>query len=285
MATSDTSQFLQQNSTSTTVGDTQTIDESTRGTPSDPEFLRLKNVTKTFGDNRVMDGMNLDMASDDRLVIIGPSGSGKSTLLRVLMGLESIASGEIALEHQCYISVGKDGISRASPKMQRKIGMVFQHYTLFPHLTVMSNLTLSPVKVFGVNKAEARDKAQAYLERLGVGEKADTYPSRLSGGQKQRVAIARALMLEPRLMLFDEVTSALDPEIVAEIQLVMMDLASQHMAMVIVTHDMGFAEEIATQAVFIAQGKVVEKSAPSEMFNHPREPRTQAFLDKILRHR
>lgn len=248
-------------------------------------FLRFDHVTKAFGQNKVMDEMDLDMAADDRLVIIGPSGSGKSTLLRVLMGLEQIDEGSIYFQDDCYVQCGRDGLSHACPDIQKRVGMVFQHYTLFPHLSVMSNLTLSPTKVFGMPKTEARDKAQAYLERLGVGDKADSYPSHLSGGQKQRVAIARALMLEPRLMLFDEVTSALDPEIVAEIQQVMMDLADQRMAMVIVTHDMMFAKEIATEAVFVANGKVVEKCAPGEMFSNPREDRTREFLDKVLHRR
>jgi polar amino acid transport system ATP-binding protein len=230
-----------------------------------------------------MDHMNLDMRADDRLVVIGPSGSGKSSLLRVMMGLEGIQSGSIKFQGRPYIHGADSGRSkRIDGKLQRQIGMVFQHYTLFPHLSVLSNLILAPVKVGGLSKADATERARTYLARLGLESKLNAYPSQLSGGQKQRVAIARALMLEPKLMLFDEVTSALDPEMVVEVQNVMLKLAEQKMAMIIVTHDMHFARDIATRVVFCASGKVVEQGAPHEMFKCPKEARTREFLEKVL---
>ncbi|MBZ9557947.1 amino acid ABC transporter ATP-binding protein [Halomonas coralii] len=245
-------------------------------------LVDFRGVCKKFGDTCVMDDMDLKMEPGDRLVIIGPSGSGKSTLLRVLMGLEKIDKGEIHFDSTPYINVDKKGRTNTDLSVRNKIGMVFQHYTLFPHLSVLSNLTLSPVKVHGVARSEAEDRAREYLARLGMEDKISSYPSKLSGGQKQRVAIARALMLEPRLMLFDEVTSALDPEMVAEVQKVMVDLAEQKMAMMIVTHDMHFAKQIATEAVFVAGGNVVEKCDPRIMFTSPKEERTQDFLNKVL---
>ncbi len=245
-------------------------------------LIEFRGVSKRFGDTCVMDEMDLTMKAGDRLVIIGPSGSGKSTLLRVLMGLEGIDNGEIHFDSKPYINVDGRGRTRHDLAVRSKIGMVFQHYTLFPHLSVMSNLTLSPVKVHGMARSEAEDRAREYLGRLGMADKLYSYPGKLSGGQKQRVAIARALMLEPKLMLFDEVTSALDPEMVAEIEKVMLDLAKQKMAMMIVTHDMHFAKKIATESVFIAGGKVIEKSDPEIMFNDPKQARTRDFLDKVL---
>nr|WP_248295477.1 amino acid ABC transporter ATP-binding protein [Paraburkholderia sp. UYCP14C] len=248
------------------------------------DFVQLRNVYKSYGEHLVvMDRMSLDMRADDRLVVIGPSGSGKSSLLRVLMGLEGVQGGEISFQGKPYIR-GADvgGSKRIDPKLQKQIGMVFQHYTLFPHLSVLGNLILAPVKVGGYSKAEASERARLYLARLGLESKLNAYPSQLSGGQKQRVAIARALMLEPKLMLFDEVTSALDPEMVIEVQNVMLQLAEQKMAMIIVTHDMHFARDIATRVVFCASGKVVEQGAPSEIFKCPKEPRTHEFLEKVL---
>ncbi|GGY11021.1 ABC transporter ATP-binding protein [Litchfieldella qijiaojingensis] len=245
-------------------------------------LVEFKGVTKRFGDTCVMDEMDLQMREDDRLVIIGPSGSGKSTLLRVLMGLEPIDKGEIHFDSKPYVSVDSKGRTQTDLATRSKVGMVFQHYTLFPHLSVLGNMTLSPVKVHGMGRSEAEDRAREYLGRLGMEDKLNSYPGKLSGGQKQRVAIARALMLEPKLMLFDEVTSALDPEMVAEIEKVMLDLAKQKMAMMIVTHDMYFAKKIATESVFIAGGKVVEKCDPEIMFNEPKEERTKDFLNKVL---
>lgn len=245
-------------------------------------FLQLLGVTKSYGPNLVvMDGMDLTMRADDRLVLIGPSGSGKSSLLRVVMGLESIERGQVHLKGQTYI----DGQVKRKDKqidtqLQRQVGMVFQHYTLFPHMNVLSNLILSPMRVRGMSKAEATENARHYLSRLGLESKLHAYPSQLSGGQKQRVAIARALMLEPALMLFDEVTSALDPEMVIEVQNVMLELAQQKMAMLIVTHDMQFARNIATRVVFCANGKIVEEGHPDTFFTAPQEARTRDFLAK-----
>lgn len=247
------------------------------------EFIQLKNVFKAYNNQLVvMDGMNLNMRADDRLVIIGPSGSGKSSLLRVLMGLEGIQRGEIHFHGKPYIVSANNNSRVVSDELHSRVGMVFQHYTLFPHLSVMGNLILAPMKVHGKDKQSCIRKGRELLARLGLEDKVDYYPSQLSGGQKQRVAIARALMLEPELMLFDEVTSALDPEMVTEVQNVMMQLADQKMAMIIVTHDMHFAREIATRVVFCAGGKIVEQGTPGELFCNPKEARTREFLDKVL---
>lgn len=248
------------------------------------DFVQFRDVYKTYGEHLVvMDHMNLDMRADDRLVIIGPSGSGKSSLLRVMMGLEGMQGGQIGFQGKPYIYGDDSGRSKLiDTKLQKQIGMVFQHYTLFPHLSVLGNLILAPVKVGGISKTEATERARKYLARLGLESKLHAYPSQLSGGQKQRVAIARALMLEPKLMLFDEVTSALDPEMVIEVQNVMLQLAEQKMAMIIVTHDMHFARDIATRVVFCAGGKIVEQGAPAEMFKSPKEARTREFLEKVL---
>ncbi len=247
------------------------------------EFIHLKKVCKSYGELKVMDNFDLSMRNDDRLVIIGPSGSGKSSLLRVLMGLEGIQSGEINFQKNDYIIGDKSKNAKILDKnIQKKIGMVFQHYTLFPHLSILSNLILAPVKVHNIPKREATEKARALLARFGLESKLHAWPSQLSGGQKQRVAIARALMLEPELMLFDEVTSALDPEMVTEVQNVMMQLANQKMAMIIVTHDMHFARNIASRVVFCANGKIVEQGNPETLFTRPRETRTREFLEKVL---
>lgn len=248
------------------------------------DFVQFQDVYKSYGENLVvMDHMSLDMRADDRLVIIGPSGSGKSSLLRVMMGLEGIQGGQIGFQGKPYIYGADSGrTKRIDAKLQKQIGMVFQHYTLFPHLSVLGNLILAPVKVGGLSKGEATERACKYLARLGLESKLNAYPSQLSGGQKQRVAIARALMLEPKLMLFDEVTSALDPEMVIEVQNVMLKLAEQKMAMIIVTHDMHFARDIATRVVFCASGKIVEQGAPADIFRCPKEARTREFLEKVL---
>jgi polar amino acid transport system ATP-binding protein len=265
---------------------TMAVQSTTRGNSpaSTGDFVQFRDVYKSYGENLVvMDHMSLDMHADDRLVIIGPSGSGKSSLLRVLMGLEGVQGGEIRFQGKSYIhGVNSGHKKRIDQKLQKQIGMVFQHYNLFPHLSVLGNLILAPVKVGGISKGEATERARMYLARLGLESKLHAYPSQLSGGQKQRVAIARALMLEPKLMLFDEVTSALDPEMVIEVQNVMLQLAEQKMAMIIVTHDMHFARDIATRVVFCASGKIVEEGAPAEMFKCPKEARTREFLEKVL---
>ncbi|NPT59141.1 amino acid ABC transporter ATP-binding protein [Paraburkholderia elongata] len=253
-------------------------------TTGEPAFVEFRDVYKSYGENLVvMNGMTLDMRADDRLVIIGPSGSGKSSLLRVMMGLEGIQGGEIRFQGERYIySPDRSKPSKLEKKTQKQIGMVFQHYTLFPHLSVLGNLIIAPVKVGGLSRKEATERARKYLARLGLESKLHAYPSQLSGGQKQRVAIARALMLEPKLMLFDEVTSALDPEMVVEVQSVMMQLAEQKMAMIIVTHDMHFARDIGTRVVFCANGSIVEQGPPNDLFRQPKEARTREFLEKVL---
>lgn len=247
-------------------------------------FVELRDVYKSYGEYLVvMNGLSLDMQADDRLVIIGPSGSGKSSLLRCMMGLEGIQGGEIHFQGRPYMRASKSSAQPVLDRtLQRQIGMVFQHYTLFPHLSVLGNLILAPMKSGGMSKRDATERARAYLARLGLESKLHAYPSQLSGGQKQRVAIARALMLEPRLMLFDEVTSALDPEMVVEVQNVMLQLAEQKMAMIIVTHDMHFARHIATRVIFCANGSIVEQGAPAQLFRQPRESRTREFLEKVL---
>lgn len=248
-----------------------------------PALVELRHVFKSYGEHSVvMNDMSLSMRADDRLVIIGPSGSGKSSLLRCLMGLESIQDGDIYFQGQPYIHGEHSPKSKINQELQRQIGMVFQHYTLFPHLSVQANLMLAPTKVGGMKKDVAAERARMYLARLGLENKLHAYPSQLSGGQKQRVAIARALMLEPKLMLFDEVTSALDPEMVIEVQNVMLQLAEQKMAMIIVTHDMHFARDIATRVVFCANGKIVEQGPPAELFKQPKEARTREFLEKVI---
>jgi len=262
----------------------QSVEPSVQpNTTNKSSFISLRGVYKAYGNKLVvMDNMDLDMQADDRLVIIGPSGSGKSSLLRVLMGLESIQGGTICFQGQSYIRGSEYKGKPLDARLQQQIGMVFQHYTLFPHLSVLGNMILAPCKVHGLSKSEATEKARTYLARLGMEEKLHSYPSQLSGGQKQRVAIARALMLEPRLMLFDEVTSALDPEMVIEVQNVMLQLAEQNMAMIIVTHDMHFAKHIATRVVFCSDGKIVEQGPPEQLFTNPKEARTREFLEKVI---
>jgi len=248
-------------------------------------LVKMQALHKSYGDGaiQVLKGIDIEMKPGDRVVVIGPSGGGKSTLLRVMMGLEQIDSGSISFDGKPYIS------SEAPAKktlidtnVRRSIGMVFQHYTLFPHLTVIQNLMLAPCKVRGEPKASAQARAQALLERFGLGAKARAYPAQLSGGQKQRVAIARALMLDPKLMLFDEVTSALDPELVSEVEQVIMQLASQNMPMMIVTHDMWFAKNIASRVIFCAGGVVVEDGPPEQVLGSPKEERTKEFIDRVF---
>lgn len=247
-------------------------------------FLRVHDLVKTYGHVRVLDGMNFEMKPGERIVVIGRSGSGKSTLLRCIMGLEQIQGGCIELEGTRYIAARENGRKEnfVDTAVRSKIGMVFQHYTLFPHLTVMGNLILAPVRARNEGKKSATERAMALLTRLGLEHRADAYPGMLSGGQKQRVAIARALLLDPKIMLFDEVTSALDPELVTEVEGLMLELAKQDMSMMIVTHDMWFARRIATKVIFCADGQIVEESSPAEMFSDPKQPRTVDFLKKVL---
>jgi len=246
-------------------------------------FLEVSKLSKNYGVMPVFKDFDLTLEEKDRLVLIGPSGCGKSTFLRCLMGLENISSGDIRLNGNDYISVNPRGRMKLQRQVQKNVGMVFQHYTLFPHFSVLSNLCLAPVYARRMPKAEARDKAMGLLRKFGLAERANYYPSQLSGGQKQRVAIARALMLDPRLMLFDEVTSALDPELVVEVENTMMELAESGMPMLIVTHDMHFARNIATKVAFLEGGRVVEIAPPAELFTQPKEARTKSFLKNILR--
>ncbi|MBW8791778.1 MAG: amino acid ABC transporter ATP-binding protein [Rhizobium leguminosarum] len=228
-------------------------------------------------------GIDIEMKPGERVVVIGPSGGGKSTLLRVMMGLEQIDSGSVSFDGKPYISSESAGRkTQIDTNVRRSIGMVFQHYTLFPHLNVIQNLVLAPCKVRREAKAKATARAQALLERFGLGAKSNAYPAQLSGGQKQRVAIARALMLDPKLMLFDEVTSALDPELVSEVEHVILQLAAQDMPMMIVTHDMWFAKNIASRVIFCAGGVVVEDGPPEQVLGAPREERTKEFIDRVF---
>jgi len=252
----------------------------------DDSFVRITGLHKSFaqGAVQVFKGLDLEMGRHDRLFIIGPSGGGKSTLLRCIMGLDPIDAGEIHIEDRLYVAAGGNGRqNRIERAIQRQIGMVFQHYTLFPHLSVIGNLILAPVTSRGEAKAAATDRAMALLDRFGLADKARSYPAQLSGGQKQRVAIARALMLEPRLMMFDEVTSALDPELVVEVEHMMVELADQGMPMMVVTHDMWFAKNIATRVAFCAGGVILEQGEPSAFFSNPKLDRTRDFIVNILR--
>ena len=236
-------------------------------------------VNKYFGDFHVLKDINLTINSGEVVVVIGPSGSGKSTLLRCINHLESISEGTLTVNK---ISVGdkKTDIN----KLRRNIGMVFQHFHLYPHKTVLENITLAPMKVLGQSAEEAKKTARHYLDKVGILDKADSYPSQLSGGQQQRVAIARGLVMKPDVMLFDEPTSALDPEMIGEVLDVMKDLAREGMTMVVVTHEMGFAKEVADRIVFMDEGRILEEAVPAEFYENPREERARLFLSRILNH-
>ncbi|MBD5484138.1 MAG: amino acid ABC transporter ATP-binding protein [Lachnospiraceae bacterium] len=240
-------------------------------------MIKVKNLHKKFGDLMVLDGIDEHISQGEVVVVIGPSGSGKSTFLRCLNLLEKATDGEIYVDDQ-QINAPKVNVNH----VRQKMGMVFQQFNLFPHLTIMDNITLAPVLLKKMTKDEAVKRGQELLERVNLAEKADAYPSQLSGGQKQRVAIARALAMNPEIMLFDEPTSALDPEMVGEVLDVMKDLAKSGMTMVIVTHEMGFAREVASRVLFIDQGKVMESGTPEQVFNDPKNERTKLFLSKVL---
>ena len=240
-------------------------------------MISIKDLHKSFGDLDVLKGIDLHVDKGEIIAIIGPSGSGKSTILRCMNLLEEPTKGEIIFEGQ-NIADKKVNID----KVRQKIGMVFQNFYLFPHMTVQDNITLAPTKVKKISKEEAIKKSEYLLERVGLTDKKDAYPAQLSGGQKQRIAIARALAMEPDMMLFDEPTSALDPEMVKEVLDVIKELANEGMTMAIVTHEMGFAKEVADRVIFVDEGKIVEDDIPDKVFNSPTNERTKAFLAKVL---
>lgn len=238
-------------------------------------MIDIKDLKKDFGKVTVLKGVNLSVDEGEVVVIIGPSGSGKSTILRCINYLEEPTGGEIVV----------DGISLTSETnvdlVRKEVGMVFQRFHLFPHMTALENIMLAPMKVRKISRAQAEEEARQLLQKVGLSEKADAYPEKLSGGQQQRVAIARALAMKPKIMLFDEPTSALDPEMVKEVLMVMKDLAAEGMTMVVVTHEMGFARDVATRVAFVDGGKILEIATPEELFSNPKEQRTKEFLSKI----
>ena len=253
------------------------------------KLIQVKDLKKYYnrGAIKALDGITVDIDRGDVMVVIGPSGSGKSTFLRSLNLLEQPTGGSILFDG---VDITKPKTENAQGKLvkvdidqhRQKMGMVFQHFNLFPHMTIMDNMTLAPIQVKHMNKADAEKKAQGLLERVGLGDRADAYPIQLSGGQKQRIAIVRALMMEPEVMLFDEPTSALDPEMVGEVLEVMKELAQEGMTMVVVTHEMGFAREVGSRVLFMADGKLLEEGTPADIFEHPKHPRLQDFLSKVL---
>ena len=253
------------------------------------KLIQVRNLKKSYnnGTLHALDDVSVDVNKGDVMVVIGPSGSGKSTLLRSLNMLETPNAGEIIFHN---IDITKDKFVNKHGKIEKvdinlhrqKMGMVFQHFNLFPHKTILDNMILAPVKVLKMDKEEATRKAMSLLKRVGLEDRAGAYPIQLSGGQKQRIAIVRALMMEPEVMLFDEPTSALDPEMVGEVLEVMKELAQGGMTMVVVTHEMGFAREVGNRVLFMADGKIIEEGTPEELFNHPNHPRLQDFLKKVL---
>jgi polar amino acid transport system ATP-binding protein len=244
---------------------------------ADASMVRLEDVRKSFGDLLVLDGVDLEVAPGEVLVVIGPSGSGKSTLLRCVNLLEPVDSGRIFLEGE---EITRKGVDVSA--VRQRVGIVFQQFNLFPHLRVIDNLTLAARRIRKQRRAQAEASARTLLQRVGLEEKADKFPHQLSGGQQQRVAIARALMMDPHVMLFDEVTSALDPELVGEVLIVMRDLAKVGMTMIVVTHEMHFAREVGDHLVFMDEGRVVEQGKPADVLERPKEERTQRFLRRTL---
>ena len=242
-------------------------------------MIVFEHVNKHYGDFHVLKDINLTIKKGEVVVIVGPSGSGKSTLLRCINQLETISEGKLEV-NGVTVNDKKTDINN----LRRNIGMVFQHFYLYPHKTVLQNITLAPVKVLGKSEEEAKKTARYYLDKVGIPDKADSFPSQLSGGQQQRVAIARGLAMSPEIMLFDEPTSALDPEMIGEVLDVMKALAKEGMTMVVVTHEMGFAREVADRVIFIDQGKILEDAIPAEFFENPKEERAKSFLSRILNH-
>lgn len=242
----------------------------------DTPMIQMVDVVKSFGSNTVLKGVNLSVAQGEVVVIIGPSGSGKSTILRCMNYLEQPTSGDVIVDGMNLNR--KENIN----KVRTEVGMVFQRFNLFPHMTVLENIILAPKKVRGISADEAKKRAMELLKKVGLADKADAYPEQLSGGQQQRVAIARALAMRPKALLFDEPTSALDPEMVHEVLDVMKELADEGMTMVVVTHEMGFAKEVATRVLFVDEGKILEEGTPYDVFDAPKNDRTKLFLSKIL---
>lgn len=240
-------------------------------------MIEVVDLHKDFGENKVLRGINDSIKNKEVVVIIGPSGSGKSTYLRCINQMEEVTSGQIIIEGK-DITSGDTDINL----VRQQVGMVFQHFNLFPHMTVLENITLAPIKIKKIGEKQANQEAYELLEKVGLKEKANEYPSSLSGGQKQRIAIARALAMKPQIMLFDEPTSALDPEMVKEVLQVIQELAEEGMTMMIVTHEMGFAKEVGTRLLFMDQGMIVEAGNPKDIFNNPQHERTKAFLSKVL---
>ena len=249
------------------------------------KLIQVKNLKKYYNGDKIkaLDGVSVDINKGDVMVIIGPSGGGKSTFLRSLNLLEQPTEGSIIFEGVDITKKKDENGKKLDIDLHRqKMGMVFQHFNLFPHMTILQNMTLAPMKVKGMSQQEAEAKALELLDRVGLKDRADAYPIQLSGGQKQRVAIVRALAMEPDVMLFDEPTSALDPEMVGEVLDVMKELARDGMTMVVVTHEMGFAREVGSRILFMADGQLVEEGSPDQIFNHPQSPRLQDFLSKVL---
>ena len=240
-------------------------------------MIKVNNLHKKFDQLEVLKGIDEHIRPGEVVVVIGPSGSGKSTFLRCLNLLETPDEGEIYVDEE-QINAPKVDVN----KVRQKMGMVFQHFNLFPHLTIMENITLAPIKLKKMTKEEAIEKGKELLQIVGLSEKADAYPVQLSGGQKQRIAIARSIAMDPEIMLFDEPTSALDPEMVGEVLDVMKNLAKSGMTMVVVTHEMGFAREVASRVIFMDEGVILESGTPEEIFNHPKHERTKMFLSKVL---
>jgi glutamine transport system ATP-binding protein len=240
-------------------------------------MIQVKELHKSFGKLEVLKGINADIKEKEVVCVIGPSGSGKSTFLRCLNLLEEVTSGEVVIDGE-NLTNSKIDIN----SIRSRVGMVFQHFNLFPHMTVLDNITLGPRKIKKMSKGEAEAAALPLLEKVGLSDKASVYPDSLSGGQKQRVAIARALAMEPKVMLFDEPTSALDPELVGDVLQVMQDLAREGMTMVVVTHEMGFAKEVGNRVLFMDEGVVMEEGSPEQIFDNPQNSRTQSFLSKVL---
>lgn len=245
-------------------------------------IVRMQQLNKHFGALHVLNGIDLEIIPGEVVVIIGASGSGKSTLIRCINGLEEFQAGSLVVDGNELLPHGKS--TKALQTIRTEVGMVFQQFNLFPHLSVIDNVTLAPMKVRGLNRADAVSTAERLLERVGIADQADKYPSQLSGGQQQRVALARALAMEPRLMLFDEPTSALDPEMIGEVLDAMRELAKEGMTMVIVTHEMGFAREVADRVIFIHKGEITEQGSPEILFDSPQHERTQSFLARVLKH-